>query len=172
LFDFDEIRWSALLVDPATQVASSSVVARSSCQQQQRDLVALVLKVFKVDPAVHNGKDPLFAFYDLIEIPDHKIVPHHLVLPRLVLLNRAGVAPREKVMSINICIVVSACVDGGVHLLIIFASQAHHIFLETARQVICIRKVESLVDLDLLKILDISVFLVAILRGRRIKEWD
>jgi len=136
---------------------------------------------------VNYRHDPLLTFNGGVELTNQKVVPHHLAVPwfegfqflfarifiilgarsfkklvSLAFLLRGGVAGRVKV---NIFAVdVGYCLYNRFPFADFVANFAHHVFLETARQIIGIGEIKPVVYLDALKplyivllIFDISV---------------
>lgn len=74
------------MVDASLQVARPCEMPRSARYHRDRELVPSILEVFLVDVTVNDRHDPLFATHAPIEVPHQEVVPHHLAIPGLELL--------------------------------------------------------------------------------------
>ena len=169
LLNFNEVCRTPFLVDTSTKVPCSGKVSTSPSNQKKRKLITRIFKILEIDRSVNDRHDPLLTFNNFVHVSDQKVVPHHLILPRFVFLNRARVASQEKVMWVNIRIVVLIMLiilfrHCELHILIsyfAFSHLSHQVFLQWSCQIVGVWEIEPFVNLYLLKIVQISVFVVS-----------
>lgn len=149
-------------------------MATSPCNKDKSELVPRVNEVPKIDTAVYYGHNPFFSLDNFVHVSDQKVVPHHLVLPRLMLLNRPRVPAQEEIMSVYIGVIrlrmvhiqISALVHvAPIFLAILLSDFPHNIFLQTPSKVIRVTKVKARIDLHLHEIVKIPVLVISVLRG-------
>ena len=169
LLDFHKISWSSLLIYTSPQVSSTSIVPAAPRNQQVSNLIACIFEILKTNWAMDHWDDPLFSLKNLVHVSDQKVVPHHLVLPWFMLLDWAWISAQEKVMRINIGIVIflmeviqNFWVVVDMLTLLLLADFSHDILLQRSCQIISVGKIKSLVYLHLLKVVDVSIFLLLV----------
>lgn len=82
-------------------------------------------------------------------------------------------------MSVYICIVVLIVLiiflcHREFHILVshfTFSHLSHKVFLKRSCQIISVREIESFIDLNLLEIVEISIFIVSVLAGLLSEHW-
>ena len=176
LLNLHEVCGPTLLVYASTQVPGPRIVSAPASDQQKGDLVALSLKVHKVNITVHERHHPLFTLENIVHLSYEEVVPHHLVLPGLVLLQLTALTSLKEVMRINICVINMSAQffhHGRVVQLalplFVLAGFPHHVLLQGAGQIIRVAKVEALTDVHLLEVVKI-LRLVFFVLARRVSE--
>ena len=89
LLDLHKVCRATFLVDSTAEISCSSKVTAASSYQKKRKFVTWVLEILKVDRAVDDRHDPLLSLHQLVHVTHQKVIPHHLVFPWLMFLDRS-----------------------------------------------------------------------------------
>ena len=86
LFYLDPVGNVAFRIDASPQVSCPSIMSTPSSNEIEGESIAAIFVVLAVNEAMDDRGDPFVPFDALIKVTNQEVIPHHLALPRLVLL--------------------------------------------------------------------------------------